>query len=246
VQVRVELGVVDEEVAEHDRVERDAALGPADAHRGAAGARRGQPLVPHHRLLGDRVDGEAEPVQGAAGLDLDQAGRAVEGEGHGEDGLERVALGAAGRADVGLAGADPDGEVEDVRDDIAGDAWPLVRDLEHRSVEADVDHGRKVGRLGGVEAVVDELLERDLGPLVRRVADLGGELARGGEVEEARGAVDLPLGPRAVTGPRGDGCRGAVDGGAHSSSSPLIVSSASSASASGEKVFSARRSASAA
>ena len=60
-------------------------------------------LVVDHRLLGDPVDPEGDLVADAARGDLDAALLAAQGERHGEDGLERVALAAAVRRDVCLA-----------------------------------------------------------------------------------------------------------------------------------------------
>ena len=63
-------------------------------------------LVREHRLLADAVDREGDPVALALRRDLDLPALAVEHERHGEDRLERVALGAARRGDVGFPRAD--------------------------------------------------------------------------------------------------------------------------------------------
>jgi hypothetical protein len=80
--------------------------------------------------LRDAVDADRDPVADAEALDLDQPGVAVERERHHDDGLERVALGAAGRADVGFAARDADREVEDALDHVAGDAGAVVPHLD--------------------------------------------------------------------------------------------------------------------
>ena len=73
------------------------------------------------RLVVDVVDPELDAMLDAAGLDDRHAHRlgiaalalAIEHVAHGENGLERVALRAAGRRHVGLAAGDPDRVVED-------------------------------------------------------------------------------------------------------------------------------------
>ncbi len=47
------------------------------------------------RLLANGIDGELDPVPSATGVQIDDALVAVQDEGHGYQGLERVALGAA-------------------------------------------------------------------------------------------------------------------------------------------------------
>ena len=64
------------------------------------------------RLLADAVDADVDQVAEAAGFDHDAAGLAVEHEGHRDDHLERIALGAAGRTDIGFPRSDPDSKVE--------------------------------------------------------------------------------------------------------------------------------------
>ena len=49
------------------------------------------------------VEPDSDPMMDAAGLDLDKPSLAVEREAHGEDRLQRVALGAPGRAGIGGA-----------------------------------------------------------------------------------------------------------------------------------------------
>src|SRR3982751_5828064 len=107
---------------------------------------------------------------------------------------------AAGRADVGLAAGDPDREGEDVGDHVGGDARAVVGDPDRAVADIDLDTRGDAGLLAGVEAVVDQLLDGDLRPLLRPVADLAGELARGGEIQQARGVEGLAGGSERIHG----------------------------------------------
>jgi hypothetical protein len=55
------------------------------------------------RLLPDRVGAEGDAVRHALALDHDLADFAVEPIAHGEDRLQRIALSAACRTDIGFA-----------------------------------------------------------------------------------------------------------------------------------------------
>jgi hypothetical protein len=85
----------------------------------------------------------------------------MEGVGHGEDGLERVALRAARRGGVGLIARDSDVVVKDVLDGLGGNAWPVVGHLDALVIDGDGYLGRGARSLAGVERIVDELLEDD-------------------------------------------------------------------------------------
>jgi hypothetical protein len=132
-------------------------------------------------------------VPDALALDRHPAALAVEHERHRDQGLERVPLRAPGRADISLAARDPDREVEDGVDHVGGDARAVVDDHDPAVVDLHLEPGRRVGLLGSIDRVVDELLHRHARPLLELVANLRGELALGGEVEQAAGAEGLAL-----------------------------------------------------
>ena len=142
-------------------------------------------------LLGNAVEPDSDPVQDAARLDLDQPGLAVERERHGEDGLQRVALLAAGRADIGGATAGAAGKVERTLDRLGRDAGAVVADLDQLLGDGDLDPRRQLRLLGIVERVVGQLLDDDERPAFGRVADLARQLALAQEVERPRGTKNL-------------------------------------------------------
>ena len=146
------------------------------------------PRLLDHRLLSDLVDLEGDLVPDAAADDPDAARRAVQNEGHGEDGLEGVALRAAGRADVGLAARGAGREVQDARDRLRRDAGAVVGDCNAGVGELDPNLGRGARLLAGVERVVDQLLEHDQGPGVRLMPGLCHQLLATAELEEPAGA----------------------------------------------------------
>ena len=102
--------------------------------------------------------------------------------------LQRIALCAAPGPDIGFAARHADGEVEDVVDDVAGDARTVVDHLDHAVVEGDPDPGRDALLLGGVERVVAQLLHDDQRPQCRLVADLRRQLPLAREIEQPRGS----------------------------------------------------------
>ena len=55
------------------------------------------------RVLADTVDAEVDHMASVMCFDLDQTAVTIQDKRHGDDRLERVALGAAGRADIGFA-----------------------------------------------------------------------------------------------------------------------------------------------
>ena len=105
--------------------------------------------------------------------DLDDAALAVrEHEGHGDDGLQRIALRAARRRDIGFARRGAGREVEDRLDRPGRQARPVVGDRDAGVVDADRDLRRDAGFLAGVERVVEELLDDDQRPFVDGVPGL--------------------------------------------------------------------------
>src|SRR5688572_26932281 len=109
------------------------------------------------RLLRDPVYAEGYLVPDPLALDHDPTGLAVERERHGDHRLQRVALRAPGRADMGLAARDPDREVEDVLDDISGYSGTVVDEADPGTVDLYLDPRGDVGLLAGIERVVDQL-----------------------------------------------------------------------------------------
>ncbi len=111
---------------------------------------------------------------------------AVEHVAHGEDGLERVALRASGRRDIGLAARDPDGVVENRLDGLGVDAAGVVLDDDRVRLDGDRDLGRDFGLLAGVERVVDELLGDHQRPVINRVPGLVLQLALAAKLHQPR------------------------------------------------------------
>ena len=140
------------------------------------------------RFLPNPVDADLDHVPDTPCFDHGPAAVAVEDERHGNDGLEGVTLGATGRTDVGLARADPDAEVEHVLDHLSRDARAVVLDGNPAIVNHNRDGRRATGLLGGVDRIVNELLEDHQRPGSPLMADLGDQLLLGGEVEQATGA----------------------------------------------------------
>ena len=143
------------------------------------------------RLVVDVIDTELDAVRDAAGLDDRHAGRVaalapVEHVAHGQDGLQRVALRAAGRRDIGLAAGDPDRVVEDRLDGLGVDPVRVVLDDDPVLFDDHRDVGRDLGLLAGVERVVDQLLGHDQWPVVDRVAGLVLQFALAAELHQPR------------------------------------------------------------
>ena len=161
-------------------------------------------------LLGNAVEPDSDPVQDAARLDLHQPGLAVERERHGEDGLERVALLAAGRADIGGATAGAAGKVERTLNRLGRDAGSVVADLDQLRGNGDLDPRRQLRLLGIVERVVGQFLNDDERPAFGRMADLARELTLAEEVERPRDGERLghEEAPSGVTHGRGTRCNG--------------------------------------
>jgi hypothetical protein len=151
-----------------------------------------------HRLLSDLVDLEGDLVPNAAADDPDAARLAVQNERHGEDGLEGIALRAAGRADVGLAARRAGREVQDARDRLPRDAGAVVGHCNAGAGELDPNLGRGARLLGGVDRVVDQLFDDHQGPGVRLMPGLCHQLLAAAELEEPARAER-----RALQGRRG-------------------------------------------
>ena len=140
------------------------------------------------RLLPDRIDGELDPVPGAARTHIEDALVAIQDERHGNDGLERIALSAAVGGDIGLPARDAHGEVQDIGDRLRRDAGAVVGDGDPGGVDPDGDLGPDLGLLAGVEGVVDQLLQHDQRPCVGLVPGLRDQLLPATEVQEPAGA----------------------------------------------------------
>src|SRR6516164_4143851 len=104
------------------------------------------------RALPELVDAEGNLVTDLAGLDDARADPAVERRWHREDGLQRVALRATGRADVCFTRRRAAGVIEDIAHRVWRDPRPLIGDGDGagrgRHVDRDVRRGAHV--LAGV------------------------------------------------------------------------------------------------
>jgi hypothetical protein len=168
----------------HDRA---CSLGPFDRRPDPDLYRRRTPLVLDLGRAPHRIDGEDNAVGDAPRLDDCLALLTVDGEAHGEDGLQRVALLAARHRDVGLARRCPHRVVDDRGDRLGVDAATgEIRDNDLSAGQADRDRGRDPGFLGLVDGVVGQLLEDDQRPFALGVADELGEFPLRGELGEAR------------------------------------------------------------
>ena len=75
--------------------------------------------------------------------------------------------------------------VDQALDDGGRDAGPRVLNRDQLLVDGDYDDRRFTLFLGGVDGVVDNLLEDDRRPVLERVPDLFGQLGSRGELGEA-------------------------------------------------------------
>jgi hypothetical protein len=140
------------------------------------------------------VDAELDAMLDAHGLDGGHAhgvgiamGKlAVEHVAHREDGLERVALRAPRRGDVGLAAGDPDGVIEDRLDGLGLDPARVVLDGDRPGSDGDGDHRSDLGLLAGVERVVHQLLEHHQRPIRVRMPGLVLQLLQRAELHQPR------------------------------------------------------------
>ena len=107
----------------------------------------------------------ADPLR----LDDERLARA-EGIRYADDGLERVALRAAGRRAVRRLVTHPEVVVEDPAHDLDRYARPVIGDTQAYEVvlalDLDAHNRRNTRRLAGIQGVVYELLQADAGELV--------------------------------------------------------------------------------
>ena len=140
----------------------------------------------------DRIGVEDDAMRDALAFDDGLAPLAVEGEAHGEYRLQRVALRASRRADVGFARRRPRGVVDERRDRLGRDAATgEVGDRDLVSGYTDLDRGRDARLLGLVERIVDQFLDDDGRPVFHIVAGQLDQFALGGELGQPRGAEGL-------------------------------------------------------
>ena len=158
-------------------------------YRGAGSYRSGLGLVVDHRRLPDLIDAEGRSHAACRTRRSRRDLLAVQGERHGQDGLQRVALGAAVRRHIRLAARDPAREVEDVGDGLRPGCRGRCRPPGScRGSTVHLDLRRDAGLLAGVERVVDQLLEDDQRPVVRLVPGLRHQLLATAELEQPAGA----------------------------------------------------------
>ena len=145
-------------------------------------------LVVDDRLPAQLVDPEGDDVPLVPGFDDRCPGCAVQRKRHRQQRLQSIALGAAGRADIGLARGDAIGIIEDVAEGFGrhpacviadGDLTACGRDL-------DADLGRDFGLFALVKRIVDELFEDHERPVLRVVTGLRGQFALSDELGKAR------------------------------------------------------------
>src|ERR1700693_5227306 len=80
------------------------------------------------RLLADEISAHLDIVRYATRLDLDAALAAIEDKGHGDHGLERIALGPARRGDISFPRGNAHAEIEQGLNGFVGDAGAIVGD----------------------------------------------------------------------------------------------------------------------
>ena len=108
----------------------------------------------------------------------------VEHVAHGENSLERIALGAARRRNISLAAGDPDAVVEDRVDGVGFESAGVIRDCDRPRTDGDVDHRGDFSFLRGIERIVYEFLEHDQRPIMDRVSGLILQFPLGAELHE--------------------------------------------------------------
>ena len=141
-------------------------------------------MVVDHRRLPDLIDAEGDRVLHAARNDLDATFLSVQGEWHGEDCLQRVALGAAVRRDIGFAARGPGVEIQDRGHGLGRDASPVVAHPNPATRDRHTNRRPSVGFLAGVQRVVDQLLKDHQRPRFRLVPGLCHQLLAAAELEE--------------------------------------------------------------
>jgi hypothetical protein len=151
--------------------------------------------------LAGRVDRRGDPMADPAGLDHQRVADA-ERERDADDRLEGVALQPSGRRAVGGLVGHQHREVQHAGDQVGRHAGTVVGDGDAQVVAAvggvDSDLGRGSGGLGGVQGVVDQLLDDHLAEPVGGLAGLGLEGAQLEELGRARGRERLALQGRAA------------------------------------------------
>src|SRR5262249_9099809 len=154
---------------------------------------RGGPRVLYLGFLPDVIDREGDAVGNALRLHDRLAPAAVQGEWHGEDGLEGVTLRAPGRGHVGLSGADPHRVIKDLDDYARRNTGAAVGDRDPVTGHVDMDAWRRPGFLARVDRVIDQLLQDDQRPLLDTVSRLVDQLLAGAELQKARSRKRLAV-----------------------------------------------------
>jgi hypothetical protein len=157
---------------------------------GAGMYRRGALAVLDPGQAPDRVDGEGDAVGDAAGLDHSLAPTAVEGEWHGEQRLQGIALSATRRPHVSLAAGGLGAVVEQTGDGLGSNAGAVVGNGDRALRHCDVDLRCDARFFAGIERVVRQLLRYHRWPIVRPEADQLGKLLGAAEFQEAGGGED--------------------------------------------------------
>ena len=144
-------------------------------------------------LIADVIDTKLDLMLDAASFDDRHSSRvgiaadlAIEHIAHGENGLQRIALRAAGRRDIRLTAGDPDHIIEDRLDGLGVDTARIVLDDDRSRIDDDRDVGRDLGLLAGIERVVHDLLAHDQRPIIDRVPGLILQLTFAAELHQPR------------------------------------------------------------
>jgi hypothetical protein len=162
---------------------RACSIWPADRRLDPVFYNRGASVVGDARNPPDRIGIENDAMRDALAFDDSLAPLAVEGETHGEYRLQRVALRASGRADVGFARRRPRGVVDKPRDRLGSNAATgEIDDRDLVSGYSDGDRGRDARLLGLVQRIVDQFLDNDDRPALHVVACQLDQLAPGGKL----------------------------------------------------------------
>jgi hypothetical protein len=113
--------------------------------------------------LSQLVDPKGDVVGDAAGRNHGHAPPAIEGERHCDQRLQCIALRPTRWTDIGLPRADPDRKIEETRNRLGRDTGTVIGDDDfgHFGRDPDLDDRRDIHLLGGVERVVEQLLQDD-------------------------------------------------------------------------------------
>lgn len=124
-------------------------------------------------LLPDAVNGHGDDMPDALTANFKLAACAVaQHVGHGEQGLECVALRPTCRADVEILAAGFGGKIQNSGHHIRGDAGAVVSNSESVVLDRDAHIGSDAAVFSRIQRVVHEFLERDLRPLLAVVPGL--------------------------------------------------------------------------